>query len=109
MATATINGLARRRRRCDVTKRWKPTELEVFAASDELAIASFRSDGTLRPYTTIRVVRIGDDLYVRSWRGRGGAWFRRALQRHEGRIRAGGPQRDIAFEESEDADPPRDR
>ncbi len=36
--------------------------------------------------------------------GRGGTWFRRALQRHEGRIRAGGVERDVAFEEPGDAD-----
>ena len=50
------------------------------------------------------MVRVGDDLYVRSWRGRGGGWFRHALQRHEGRIRAGGIERDVMFEELDDAD-----
>ena len=60
-------------------------------------------DGTLRPYTTIWVVRVGDDLYVRSYRGRDGAWFRSVLRQPEGRIRAGGVERDVAFAEAGDA------
>jgi len=83
---------------------WSPTELDELAAGDELDIAPVRLDGTLRPYRTIWVVRVGDDLYVRSSRGRGGGWFRHALERHQGRIRAGGVQRDVAFEEPDDAD-----
>jgi hypothetical protein len=42
-------------------------------------------------------------LYVRSWRGHSGRWFRHALQRREGRIRAGGIERDVIFEEPDDA------
>jgi hypothetical protein len=48
---------------------------------------------------TIWVVRVGDDLYLRSIRGRPGGWFRHALQSLQARIRAGGAERDVAFEE----------
>ena len=48
-------------------------------------------------------VRVGDDLYVRSYRGRKGAWFRSALRQPEGHIRAGGVERDVAFAEPGDA------
>jgi hypothetical protein len=82
---------------------WTDTELSRIGPADELEIASYRQDGTLRPYTTIWVVRVGDELYVRSWRGRSGVWFRRALQRHEGRIRAAGVERDVTFEEPDDS------
>ena len=82
---------------------WTDNELSRIGPADELEIASFRQDGTLRPYTTIWVVRVGDELYVRSWRGRSGVWFRRALHRHEGRIRAGGIERDVTFEEPDDS------
>src|SRR5512133_3053415 len=51
---------------------WTDTELSRIGPADELEIASYRQDGTLRPYTTIWVVRVGDELYVRSWRGRSG-------------------------------------
>jgi hypothetical protein len=83
---------------------WIPDELNKIGAADELQIAALRADGTLRPFTTIWVVRVGDDLYVRSYRGRGSTWFRSVLQRPEGRIRAGGVTRDIAFAEPEAAD-----
>ena len=45
------------------------------------------------------MVRVGDDLYVRSVNGRGSDWFRGVLTRHEGRIEAGGVAKDTAFEE----------
>jgi hypothetical protein len=83
---------------------WIPDELNKIGAADELQIAALRPDGTLRPFTTIWVVRVGDDLYVRSYRGRGSTWFRSVLQRPEGRIRAGGVTRDVAFAEPEAAD-----
>jgi hypothetical protein len=88
---------------------WTTDELDRIGTADELLIAPTGADGTLRPYTTIWVVRIGDDLYVRSYRGRGGGWFRHALRRPEGRIRAGGVERDVAFEEAGDTDNPSDR
>jgi len=45
-------------------------------------------------------VRADDDLFVRSVKGRSGTWFRRALAAGEGRIRSGGIERDVAFEEA---------
>jgi hypothetical protein len=78
---------------------WSPEELDRIGATDELDIAPVGKDGSLRPYTMIWVVRVGDDLYVRSYRGRGGGWFSRALQSHQGRIRAGGVERDVTFSE----------
>jgi hypothetical protein len=54
-------------------------------------------DGTLRSPVTIWVVRDGDDLYVRSMHGQSGAWFRGTQTRHEGRIQAGGVDREVTF------------
>ena len=81
---------------------WTAGELGAIGAADELDIAAFRPDGTLRPYVTIWVVRVGDDLYVRSYRGRDGAWFRSVLRRPEGRVRTGGIGRDVTFEQPGD-------
>lgn len=77
---------------------WTTDELDRVGAADELDIATSRGDGSLRGYVTIWVVRIGDDLYVRSYRGSAGAWYRPALQHAEGRIRAAGVERDVTFE-----------
>ena len=81
---------------------WTSGQLDKIGAADELEIAALRPDGSLRPYTTIWVVRVGDDLYVRSYRGRGGAWFRSVLRRPDGRIRAAGVERDVTFQEVSD-------
>ena len=77
---------------------WTADELDRVGGADELRIASRRQDGTLRPFVTIWVVRSGDDLYVRSAHGYDNPWFQRALRSGEGRIRAGGVERDVAFE-----------
>jgi hypothetical protein len=44
-------------------------------------------------------VRTGDDVYVRSAYGHENGWFQRALSSGEGRVRGGGVERDVAFEE----------
>lgn len=56
----------------------------------------------MRNPVTIWVVRLGNDLYVRSVNGRDAAWFRGARSRHEGRIRAGGVEKDVRFVEADD-------
>jgi hypothetical protein len=76
---------------------WTEAELERIAAAEELEIAPGKGDGALRAPTTIWVVRVGDGLYVRSWRGPTGIWYRAARQTQEGRIRAGGVEKDVRF------------
>ena len=80
-----------------VTTAWTTEELDRIGAADELQIAPRRPDGSYEAYTTIWVVRAGDDLYVRSWRGSRGRWYRHALSAGEGRVRAAGIERDVAF------------
>jgi hypothetical protein len=81
---------------------WTSDELTRIEAADELEVASLRDDGTLRKGVTIWVVRLGDDLYVRSVRGRGSAWFRGTQVRHEGHIQSGGVEKDVTFVEETD-------
>ena len=76
---------------------WTRNDLEQIGAADELQLASLKEDGTLRKPVTIWVVRIGDDLYVRSWRGPTGAWFRHIQRRPEARIVAGGVTKDVTL------------
>jgi hypothetical protein len=80
-------------------KTWTDDELEAIGGADELRIASRRTDGSLRKYIRIWVVRVGDALYVRSAYGYDNPWFQRALRAGEGRIRAGGVERDVGFEQ----------
>ena len=82
---------------------WTSDELNKIGKAEELHIASLRSDDTLRKPTIIWVVRIGNDLYVRSVNGRSSAWFRGVQTRHEGHVRAGGVDKDVNFVEEPDA------
>jgi len=81
---------------------WTSEELSKIEAADELQLASARRGGTLRSPVTIWVARHGDDLYVRSVNGRTSSWFRGVQARHEGRIRAGGVEKDVRLVESAD-------
>lgn len=81
---------------------WTVDELTKIGTAEELEIVSLRSDGTLTKAVTIWVVRLGDNLFVRSVNGRAGAWFRGTQVRHEGHILAGGIEKDVTFV---DADP----
>ena len=78
---------------------WTDTDLDRVGAADELSIAPLGTDGAAGRPTTIWVVRVGDDLYVRSWHGRTGAWFSRGLRSHQGHIRAGGVDREVDLTE----------
>ena len=79
-------------------RAWTADELARIGDADELRIASRRPDGSLRPFVIIWVVRVGDDLYVRSAHGSDNPWFLRAAASGTGRIRAGGLERDVTFE-----------
>jgi hypothetical protein len=78
-------------------QRWTTRDLDRIG-SEELRIAPRRKDGTLRRPLPIWVVRVGDELYVRSWRGHDGSWYRAALTSGEGNISAGGVKRHVAYE-----------
>ncbi len=87
-----------------MTTKWTSDELNRIGNAEELQIAPRRSDGTLRKPVIIWVVRLGDDLYVRSVNGRTAAWFRGTQVRHEGYINAGGIEKDVAFVEEVNPD-----
>ncbi len=77
---------------------WTKDELSKIGSAEEVQIASRRGDGTLRMPVTVWVARSDDSLYIRSAvRGRNAAWFRGVQETHEGRISAGGVQKDVTF------------
>jgi hypothetical protein len=76
---------------------WADDELAKIGDAEEVQISSVRGDGSLRKPVTVWVVRNGDDLYVRSVKGRSGPWFRGTQDKHQGRIRARGLHHDITF------------
>src|SRR3954452_20027121 len=85
---------------------WTKTELDRIGDADELQVSSRRPDGSLRPYVTIWVARVGDELYIRSASGPANGWYRRATASGAGRVRAGGVERDVTFAPGDPADNP---
>jgi hypothetical protein len=80
---------------------WTSDELETIGREDELHLASEREDGSLRDPVTIWMVRVGDDIFVRSVKGREGSWFRGTRTVRRGRVRVGEIERDVLFEDGD--------
>ncbi len=80
---------------------WTRDELTKIGSAEEVEIAPLRRDGTLRKPVTVWVIRHDDGVYVRSaLKGRNAAWFLGIQETHEGRIWAGGVEKDVIFEEA---------
>ncbi|MFB8176017.1 DUF2255 family protein [Streptomyces sp. NPDC055966] len=84
------------------TTTWTDDELDSIGHAEELEIASLRRDGNLSSQRTIWVVRLGDDIYVRSVNGPRSDWYRSTRVRREGRIQAGGVSGDVAFVDADE-------
>lgn len=81
---------------------WKKTELDSIGLAEELDLSSLRRDGSYRKPVTMWVVRVGDDLYVRSVKGRTGPWFRGTQTCQRGSIRSGGVSKEVSFVDEAD-------
>lgn len=76
-----------------------PTDLlDAIDRAEQIEVITLRADGTPRRPVPIWVVRLGDSLYVRSYRGEAGAWYRHARADGAGRIRAVGLEQAVGFE-----------
>jgi hypothetical protein len=82
-----------------MTATWTPEQLQRIDRSDELEIASRRADGTLRQFVPIWVVRVDDQVYVRTWHRRTTGWFGRVLDTGRARVRVPGLEADVAVED----------
>ncbi|HUO36443.1 MAG TPA: DUF2255 family protein [Mycobacterium sp.] len=84
---------------------WALDELRRIDRAEELDIAPDLPDGAPAPATTIWVVRVGDHLYVRSFRGPAGRWYRHATTSGHGHITAGDIVRQVTIQHAPDVDP----
>lgn len=71
--------------------------LDLFGSAEEIEISTRRVDGTLRGYAPIWVVAVDGGLYVRSYHGTAGAWYRHATRHPFGAIRFGTHQVEVTF------------
>jgi hypothetical protein len=81
---------------------WTSDELRTIADAAELQIAPLGPDGKPRKPVPIWVIRRGDDLYARSYRGTDGSWFRHAQSARQGLIQAGGIGKEVTFADETD-------
>ncbi|CAN5396011.1 DUF2255 family protein [soil metagenome] len=65
----------------------------------ELEIAVRRADGTLHRQVPIWVVRVGEQVFVRSWYRRDTGWFGRAVASGRARIQVPGLESDVSVED----------
>ena len=77
--------------------KWTREELDRFGAAEEIELEPVGSYDALRKAVTIWIVRLGDDLYVRSAYGRASAWFRALQRNHQGRISCKVINKDVTF------------
>jgi hypothetical protein len=83
---------------------WSDDELAAIGNAEELHISTRRADGSWSGYTPIWVVRVGDALFIRSYRGPNGAWYQRARRAGAAIIRAEGIQRSVSLGVAPEAD-----
>ena len=76
---------------------WTSDELAGIGSEEEVQIAPRRPDGDLRKPVIVWVVRLGDSLFLRSVKGPDAAWFRATRVRPEGRLWAGGIEKNVRF------------
>ena len=82
-----------------VTLAWSLDELERIGTAEELHVATKRADGTLGRAVPIWVVRVGGQVFVRTWYRRDSGWFGRVVGSRRARIRVPGLEADIAIED----------
>ena len=79
--------------------KWQQQDLDLIAASDDLHIAPFRSDGkTYGTLTWIWSVVVDGALYVRAYNGTNSRWHKAAITQKAGRITAAGLTKEVMFE-----------
>jgi hypothetical protein len=78
---------------------WSPDQLRAIESAHELEISGTRRDGTLRRWVPVWVVRVGEDVYVRTWFRRTTGWFGHAVETGRARVRVPGLETDVAVED----------
>jgi hypothetical protein len=78
--------------------RWNSSDLDRIAETDEVRLATAADDGTLRTPVVMWVVRHGDDLYIRSYKGAAAKWFRGTQLSPHGRLFIGQREIDVTLE-----------
>ncbi len=76
---------------------WNEEQLTTIGNADELEISSQSSDGTFTKYIPIWVVRVGDNIYVRSVHGTTSGWYSATQVQHQGQIKVPNLEAPVTF------------
>jgi hypothetical protein len=76
---------------------WSTALLDAFARAGQVRLAVRRPDGSARDAVTVGLVRVGGDVFVRSYRGADGAWYRAALASGRAHVAGAGLDLDVAL------------
>ena len=89
-----------------MTNAWSQDDLDLLGRTGEVEVSSVRTDGSWSRPRTVWIVRVGDELYVRSVNGPDAAWYRSTRSRHQGRVEARGKVRDVTWVDVDGAEYP---
>lgn len=67
---------------------WSAEEMDDLGPANLIELSTARADGSLRTFVPVWVVVVDDAVYVRSYRGESGSWYRRARRDGNGHIRS---------------------
>lgn len=77
---------------------WSEQELERIGAAEELEVAVVTPEGGVRKAVPVWVVRVGDQVFVRTWHRRETGWYGRALTSRRARVTVPGVEADVTVE-----------
>ena len=83
---------------------WTTDQLATLGHQVEIDIAPTRADGTSAPDRPIWIVAVDGNLYIRSYHGPDGAWYRQARRTRRAHITAAGANYDVTLT-PDDIDP----
>lgn len=73
------------------------SDFSKFGQAEELEISPLGEDGQYLKPVIIWGVLLGENLYVRSYRGSNSKWYQNALTQRKGRIRVGKTRLEVSF------------
>ena len=80
---------------------WTPATARQLADTAEVEVV-VPAPGRPDTHTPIWIVAVDDDLYVRSWKGEAGIWYRRARRHGTGAVVAHGQPHQVQFTATDD-------
>jgi hypothetical protein len=80
---------------------WDTTTVRQLAEAGEIDVV-VPAPGRPDARTPIWIVAVDDDLYVRSWKGEAGIWYRRARRLGTGSVVADGHEHQVRFTGTDD-------